>query len=329
MKTKIAGMVLLVVSLLAGAEADERNYQQALSLIDSKEYQEAMVKLGAEIQSQGPRADAAMYWSAYAANKLGDRTGALKRLAELESKFGTSKWMNDARALKLEINQASGKKISPEEQADEDLKLMAIQGLMSADPARSLPLLEAIVNSPQKSLRLKKQALFVMSQSGNPKAQESVGRIAKGNSNPDLQKLAIHNLGIGGKRNGPILEEVYKAATEPGVKKEVLHSFMIMGDKDRLLSLAKTEKSEDLKSAAIHWLGVSGGREMLAQLYPGETSAKVKKEILNGLFIGGGAKELVQVARAEKDMTLKKEAVRWLSMMNSQESADFMAELLK
>jgi hypothetical protein len=329
MKHTIAGAALWATMVLHGADADEKNYQQALSLIDSKQYQEAMIKLGAEIQSQGSRADAAMYWSAYAANKMGDRTAALKRLAELESKFSTSKWMNDAKALQLEINQASGKKISPEEQADEDLKLMAIQGLMSADPERSLPLLEAIVNSPQKSLRLKKQALFVMSQSGNPKAQETVGRIAKGNSNPELQKLAIHNLGIGGKRNGPILEEVYKAATDVGTKKEVLHSFMIMQDRERLLGLAKTEKSEELKSAAIHWLGVSGGREMLSQLYAGETSPKLKREILNGLFIGNGAKELVQVARGEKDAQLKKEAVRYLSMMNSKESADFMAELLK
>jgi hypothetical protein len=100
-------------------------------------------------------------------------------------------------------------------------------------------------------------------------------------------------------------------------------------DKERLLGLAKSEKNDDLKSASIHWLGVSGGREMLAQLYSGEASVKLKKDIIHGLFIGGGAKELVQVARSEKDVQIKKEAVRYLSMMNSKESADFMAELLK
>ena len=68
---------------------------------------------------------------------------------------------------------------------------------------------------------------------------------------------------------------------------------------------------------------------MLAQLYSGEASIKIKKEIIHGLFVGGGAKELVQVARSEKDIQIKKEAVRYLSMMNSKESADFMAELLK
>jgi hypothetical protein len=325
---KIVLPLFMAGALLMGADADEKNYQAALSLIDGKEYQEAMIKLGAEIQSMSSRADAAMYWSAYAANKLGDRAAALKQLANLQAKFSTSKWANDARALQLEINQASGKKISPEEQSDEELKLMAIQGLMNADASRSVPLIEGILNS-QKSLQLKKQALFVLGQSGDPKAQELIGKIAKGNGNPELQKLAIHNLGIGGKRNGAILEDVYKNASEISVKKEILHSFMIMGDKERLLGLAKSEKNDDLKSASIHWLGVSGGREMLAQLYSGEASIKIKKEIIHGLFVGGGAKELVQLARSEKDVQIKKEAVRYLSMMNSKESADFMAELLK
>jgi hypothetical protein len=50
----------------------------------------------------------------------------------MEAKFASSKWMNDARALQLEVNPARGKKVSPEEQADEDLKLMEIQGRTAA-----------------------------------------------------------------------------------------------------------------------------------------------------------------------------------------------------
>lgn len=317
----IAGMVLL-------AEADEKNYQAALSMIDSKEYQAAIEKLQSEIRSNTERADAAMYWAAYAANKLGDKSQALAQIEAMAAKFSSSRWLNDARALQLEINQASGKKVSPEEQADEELKLMAIQGLMNADPQRSLPLLEQMLNS-QKSLRLKKQALFVLSQSRDPKAQELISKIAKGNANPDLQKMAIHNLGIGGKKNAGILEEVYRGATDEGVKKQILNSYMIMGEKDRLFQLAKAEANESLRSSAVHWLGVSGGKDQLVELYKTETKPEVKKQILNGLFIGGGAKELIEVARAEKSVELKKSAVRYLSMMNSKEATEYMAELLK
>lgn len=241
--------------------ADEKNYQAAMSLIDGKEYQEALVKLGAEIQSNSSRADAALYWSAYAANKLGDSTLALKRLAEMQAKFSTSRWMNDARALQLEINQASGKKVSPEEQADEELKLMAIQGLMSADPARSVPLLEEILNSPQKSLKLKKQALFVLSQSGSSRAQETVGKFAKGNGNPELQKEAIHTLGIGGRRNGPILEDIYRNVSDVSVKKEVLHGLFIGQSAKQLVELARSEKDLQLKKEAVRLLSMMQGKE--------------------------------------------------------------------
>lgn len=326
MKKTFLSLVMAGVVLVA---ADEKNYQAALSLIDSKEYQEALVRLGKEIQSKSERADAALYWSAYAASKLGDNAQAMARIAEMQAKFASSKWMNDARALQLEINQASGKKVSPEEQADEDLKLMAIQGLMSADPARSIPLLEEILNSPNKSVKLKKKALFVLAQSGSPKAQETIAKVAKGTTSPELQKDAIHNLGIGGKRNAPLLEDVYRNAADLAVKRDVLHSFMIMGEKDRLLNVAKTEKSEELRSSAVHWLGVSGGREQLVSLYSTEAAVKVRKNILHSLFVSGAARELVTVARGEKDIELKKEAVRNLSLMNSKEATDYLAELLK
>jgi len=69
---------------------------------------------------------------------------------------------------------------------------MAIQGLMNADPARSVPMLEEILNS-QKSIRLKKQAMFVLSQSGNPKALEAIGKFAKNGkcSAPDVVDSAL------------------------------------------------------------------------------------------------------------------------------------------
>ncbi|MBM3763668.1 MAG: hypothetical protein FJW36_25985 [Acidobacteria bacterium] len=154
-------------------------------------------------------------------------------------------------------------------------------------------------------------------------------RETKNGKNPELQKLALHNLGIGGKQNASLLEDVYKSASNLEVKKQILHSYMLMGEKDRLFTLAKGESNADLRSAAIHWLGISQGAEQLGQLYASETNAKVKSGILNGLFIGGGARQLIAAARSEKDIQLKKEAVRYLSMMNTKESADFLAELLK
>ncbi|MEJ1932158.1 HEAT repeat domain-containing protein [Nostoc sp. NIES-2111] len=309
-------MKLSLALLLAGClcAADEKAYQQALSHIDSREYREALAKLKAEVEANTNRADAALYWSAYAQNKLGDRNAALAALEALQSRYASSRWMSDARALQLEIKQASGQPVSPEAQADEDLKLMAIQGLMNADPERSIPLLEKLLNDPAKSAKLKEKALFVLTQTGSPKAMELTASIAKGNTNPELRKSAIRNLGIGGKKNGALLEDIYKNAPDATVKKDILQSFMIMGDRPRLLALAKSEKDEKLRGSAIHWLGVSGGRDELAQLYASESTPALKKDILHGLMLAGARDQLFQLAKGEKDESLRGSAIHWLGV---------------
>ncbi len=305
-------MKFLSICLLAAFAfaADEKNYQQALALIDGRNYQEALAKLQAEIQGRTERADAALYWRAYSLSKLGELAAAEESLAELSAKFGTSSWRRDAAALQLEIQQARGQKVSPETQTDENLKLMAIQGLLAADPERSVPLLEKLLNDPAKSIKLKEKALFVLTQTDNAKAREVTARIAKGNANPELRKVAIRNLGFGGKRNGALLEEVYRSSSDVALKKDVLHSFMVSGDRDRLFELAKSEKDPSLRASAIQWLGVAGGRDQLVQLYGSESSAAVKKDILHGLMVSGGKEQLLALAKAEKEESLRGQAVQ-------------------
>ena len=118
--------------------------------------------------------------------------------------------------MKAEIAQAAGKKLAPEDAADDEMKLMAINSLMQSDPERSVPLLEKLLQRPS-SPRLRERALFVLSQSDSPKAREIVARVAKGGANPDLQRMAVRNLGIyGGKQNRQLLAEVYAATSRPG-----------------------------------------------------------------------------------------------------------------
>ena len=43
---------------------------------------------------------------------------------------------------------------------------------------------------------LKSQALFLLAQNGSPQSREVLARIAKGQSNPDLQRKAVEYLGM-------------------------------------------------------------------------------------------------------------------------------------
>ena len=60
-------------------------------------------------------------------------------IAELRKSYAGSRWLDDAKALELELKQASGQSVSPEAESDEELKLMAINGLMQSRPRARHP----------------------------------------------------------------------------------------------------------------------------------------------------------------------------------------------
>jgi HEAT repeat protein len=271
---------------------------------------------------KGPQTDAALYWLAYADNKLGQRDRALSTIAELKKSFPQSRWNKDAAALEIEIRQSSGAKPNPEAVGDEELKLLALQGIMNSDPQKAVPLVEKVLNGPS-SPAVKSKALFVLAQSGSPQAMEILGRVALGQSNPELQRKAVEYLGIfGEERAGKTLAEVYTSTSDVSIKRAVLKSYMVAGDKQSLFNAAKNEKNDDLKREAIKQLGLVSGESELEQLYHAENSTDVRREILQAFFLAGDAKRLVQAAESEKDPELRRAAIKNLGLVGGSDASN-------
>ena len=331
---KLLAAILLAVFTTTGivaadlefADPDERSerkereselYEDAADYIDDEEWELAIEEFTKVAQLKGPRQDGALYWMAYALNKLNRRAEALNVIEGLKKGHPNSRWLNDAKALEIEVRQRSGQKIKPEA-VDDDLKVMAVQSLMHSDPEKAFPMLEKIVKSGSYSKKVKQQALFILSQSPSPRAQTLLANIAKGNANPEIQEEAIRYLGIsGGQRNGQLLAEIYDSGASTDVKGEVLKAWMISGNKTRVLDAAKTEKNLELRKDAIRLLGVMGGRSELASLYTNETSRDLKEEIIQGLFIAGDHARITELATNEKDTKLRAEAIQKLGLMGS------------
>ncbi|HEV1288258.1 MAG TPA: HEAT repeat domain-containing protein [Bryobacteraceae bacterium] len=316
---------------------DNGSYESGKSALDNHNYERAVEIFNRVIDSRdsknsSSRADGAYYWKAYALNKLGKRDEALAALAELAKQFPQSSWLNDAKALQAEVQQAKGP-VSPENQADEDLRLYAINALMNSDAERAVPLLEGLLNNPKMSPRLKERALFVLAQSRTDKAHEIVGRYAKGASNPDLQLTAVQYLGtFRSTESRQLLGDVYKSTTDVNVKRAVLRSFEMSRDTEHLMGIAKSEQNVELRREAVRQLGNIRDDQTVASLvsvYGSESDKDIKSEILNSLGNQGAVKQLIECARKESDPELKRAAVRRLSQMKSKEALDFMAELLK
>ena len=301
--------------------ADEL-YTEGREAIEEGKYDRAVDRFNKLIELKTNRTDAALYWKAYSLAKLAQRDEALSALADLQKRFTDSRWLKDAKALDVELRQASGQTVSPASQDDDELKLMALRGIMQSDPEQAFPLIEKMLagtNSP----KVKDRALFVLSQSRSARAREVIANVAKGNANPDLQLKAIRYLGMmNGAENRQLLADVYKGSTDTAVKRAILRSYMMSGDRDRLFALAKTETDASLRAEAVRQLGMMHGGGELSQLYQSESSSEVKKQILQAMFTGGDADKLIELAKGEKDPELLKTAIRNLGMMKRPATSD-------
>jgi len=296
-------------------------YEDGREALDDDRYEQAEAKFNQLAQMNSSQTDAALYWKAYAQNRLGKREAALTTLADMRKRFPQSRWQKDAGVLELEVKQSSGQPVKPADQSDEELKLMAIQGLMNSDPERAMPLLEKVING-SGSPREKSRALFVLAQSGSTQGREIIGRIAKGQSNPELQREAIKYLGLfGGAQSRQIMADVYAMNPDISVRREILRAYMLGGDKEHLFAAAKGEKDESLRREAVRQLGLVHGVGELEQLYQTETSKDLRREILQAFFLAGESGKLVQAAQSEKDPQLRLAAVRNLGLIHSDESA--------
>jgi tetratricopeptide (TPR) repeat protein len=289
-------------------------YEAGARSLDDHKYDEAIRRFNSVVDSKSPRADGALYWKAYALNRVGRRDEALASIAALRHDYPNSRWLNDAQALEAEVKQGSGQAISPADETNEDLKLMAINSLMNADPDRAMPLLEALLKG-NSAPRLKDRAMFVLTQNRSPRAQQILVEYAKGAGNPDLQLHAIRYIGMSGTGDAQQqLVGIYTASSDIEAKREIIRSLMVSKGKDPLFNLAKNEKDADLRAEAIRQLGVMKATDQLSQLYAVETSADIRVQIVRSLFIAGAFDKLLDLVRNEKDPAVRGEAIRSLAM---------------
>ena len=316
---------------LRGRDSGDRAYERGQRALDKREWDAALQAFTQVAGSGGSRADGALYWKAYALAKLGRRDDAVAAIAELRKSYASSRWLEDAGALELELKQASGQRVTPESENDEDLKLMALNGLVQSDPERAIPLLENLLKT-SSSPRLKERALFVLAQSNAPRGRQLLEQVARGGAgNPDLQLKAISYISATNKRqqtgNPQLLWEIYSGSNDNQVKRAALRGLMASRDKDHLLQVARTEKATPLRLEAISFLGSSGAQTELWQIYQGETAVDVKRQILHAMIAGGSTDRLLEVAKTEKDPDLRRTAIQALGSMHTTATGDALVSL--
>ena len=81
------------------------------------------VKIFTQVANQhGDHADGALYWKAYAENKLGQSKLAVNACAELRGSYPKSRWIDDCGAMEVELHAKSGEKVRIDPNQSDDVK---------------------------------------------------------------------------------------------------------------------------------------------------------------------------------------------------------------
>ena len=323
---KRMAVFLFAVSITASfsAMAKENLYTKGQQLLDDGKWAAAETTFKKLVANNGKKRDAGLYWLAYSQFKNNQHQAALTTIARLSKDFPNSNWLDDAKALKVEIADSRGE---PLEIDDDELKLYAINSLMNSSSKKAVPLLSKIILG-NGSDKIKKRALFVLSQSNKPEAYELIAKLAMDDSDVSIQKYAVHTLAISGSQKAiPLLEKVYSTTTSKEIKMLVIHGFMVSNTSDELLRIARNEKDIELKSNAIKTIGILGKSERLLKMYREKMFADYREQIIRGIAIGGGAEQLFNIIDSEKNELFLIKAIESSGILGKHKSSEKLTKL--
>lgn len=312
------------------ANREDERYERGTEALDEERWDRAIEAFDSVVSMGGRRADAGLYWKAYAQRKAGRPADALATLGQLRKTAPQSKYIKEADNLELEIRQVGGQPPAPERASNDDEKLIAINTLLTTNAEQAVPMLEKFLSSPSASPKLRNRALFVLTQSGSPRGRAVVADIARGKSHPDMQRQAVKYLGLfGGDESRQVLSEIYASTEDVEIKKAVLQAYMTSGNKAGVLAAARGEKSPEMRRAAIRQLGPMGATAELWELYRSDPSVEARKDIIQALFVGGGGDRIAELAKTETNPELRRTAVRTLGLLGQESTGAALVTLFQ
>ena len=162
---------------VAGSTPESKLYAEGTKAIDESRWVDAEGIFTRVANERNGHADGALYWKAYAENKLGQTKPALDTCYVLRQNYPNSSWIHECGALQIEIHARSGKPAEPNAGDDDDLKLLALNSLIKTDAPRALAQVQEILNG-DASEKLKKEALFILGNYHSDTVYDEIVRIS-------------------------------------------------------------------------------------------------------------------------------------------------------
>jgi HEAT repeat protein len=213
-----------------------------------------------------------------------------------------------------------------ETETDPALRKAAIRGIAMEDDEGAADLLESVYDN---ATTIEEKKVILESLAMMDDAQELALKIVRTETDVELQREAIHMLGV--MEATEEMGALYANVKQMELRKLILESMMIADDINGLQKVLQSEKNEELRAQAIQMLAISddeNAAEYLVELYP-QASRPEKKAVIQSMMIMENAEGLVELLKAETDPELKREMLQMLTIMDSEESDQYLFEMLE
>ena len=220
------------------------------------------------------------------------------------------------------IAQTSPSEVDKVRQVNEELKLAAVEALITAPDDKALPLINKVL-AGNHSDEVKEAALFILSQISAPEAQTTLLNFARDESG-ELQLEAIRMIGIGGGEGISDLKSIYDSG-DSEAREAVLEAFMIAGDKQAVFDIATVAEGDDFEEA-VEMLAVMGARDELRQL---RSTKGTSEALIEACAISGDFECLSELAADDSDIEMQVEAIEAMGIMGGDRTNSRLVEIYK
>lgn len=205
----------------------------------------------------------------------------------------------------------------------EELKLAAMEALISAPAERALPLVNKVLEG-NHSVDLKERALFILSQIDAPEAQTTLLKFAN-QASGDLQLEAIRMIGIGGNESAlASLSSIYDSGSVDA-REAVLEAYMIAGNKKAVFEIAVKAEGDDFDKA-VDLLGAMGAHEELREL---RSQHGVSESLIDAYAVSGDFESLRELALDDSDPELQTQAIEAMGVVGGEQVNSALLEIYR
>ncbi len=192
----------------------------------------------------------------------------------------------------------------------EELKIAALEALMSAPAERALPLVAKVL-AGNSSDDVKERALFVLSQIDLPEAQTLLLETARQGSG-EFRLEAIRMIGIGGEPAALSgLGDLY-ASGSGDVREAVLEAYLIADDANAVYEIAANAENEDDFERAVEILAAMDARDALREL---RNSRGMSESLIEAYAISGDFETLRELSMDGSDPEQQAQAIEALGIV--------------